>query len=175
MKTVKCNTYEVYPDRVTQGKDGSYRWSGWLDKEYGRRNYTVTLWTCAGISMMIMIITAFADLKSLWITGPCAAVIMGIAGVICIALDRAKGSAVQQYEMNEDYVRLVDGKYSIFYEYPTISEVAVRDGYLELSRKKKASRFYVPQEDMAFVTDYIISRCTGRAKVCHIESDGRAD
>ena len=123
MKAVEWNGISVYPDRVTRGNDGTYRWTGQLDKEYERRDYRVTLWTCAGISMLIMVITAMTDLKSLWITGPCAAVIMGIAGIICLLLDRAKGSAAQRYEMNEQYIRLVNGKYSRYYEYPKISSM----------------------------------------------------
>ena len=160
MKAVEWNGISVYPDRVTRGNDGTYRWTGMLDKEYERRDYRVTLWTCAGISMLIMVITAMTDLKSLWITGPCAAVIMGIAGIICLLLDRAKGSAAQRYEMNEEYIRLVNGKYSRYYEYPKISSIEVKDGYLEVSRNNVSNRFYVPQEDMAFVTEYIKSRCT---------------
>ena len=56
MRIVEWNGYNVYPDRVTKGEDGTYRWSGRLDKEYERRDYIVTLWTCAGICMLILVI-----------------------------------------------------------------------------------------------------------------------
>ena len=164
MRSIEWNGYHGYPDRVTKGEDGTYRWSGRLDKEYERRDYIVTLWTCAGICMLIMLLTALTDLKSLWITGPCAAAIMGIAGIICLLLDRAKGSARHQYEMNEEYVRLVNGKYSRYYEYPKISGVEVKNGYLEVRRNRVSNRFYVPEEDMAFVAEYITSRCIDRRK-----------
>lgn len=104
---------EQYPERVTAGADGTYRWSADVDlkKDHYVQNLTmkIMLFICAGICLMTLIFAAMTgDASMAWIPPVCCAAALLIT-VLVLRLFRlaVKDRYTVGYEMTEEGVRLV--------------------------------------------------------------------
>ena len=104
---------EQYPERVTAGEDGTYRWSVDVDlkKDHYVQNLTmkIMLFICAGICLMTLIFAAMTgDVSMAWIPPVCCVAALLIT-VLVLRLFRlaVKDRYTVGYEMTEEGVRLV--------------------------------------------------------------------
>ena len=97
-----------YPDRITRGSDGQYRWSYRLNREQSRFYYRQMIRVCAIIAGVITFVAVilFSDMLSrepeLWWMMVLPAI--GIVGLpALLGHFMMKGGEVNRYEMDETY------------------------------------------------------------------------
>lgn len=104
---------EQYPDRLTKGTDGVFRWSADVDlkKDHYVQNLTMKImfFICAGICLMTLIFAYMTgDMSMAWIPFLCCGIAMGIT-VLVLRLFRlsVKDRYTMGYEMTGEGIRLV--------------------------------------------------------------------
>lgn len=104
---------EQYPERLTKGADGIYRWSVEVDpaRDHYVRDLTMKImfFICAGICMMTIIFACMTgDMSMVWIPLLCCGVALVIT-VLVLRLFRSgdKDRYTVGYEMNETGIRPV--------------------------------------------------------------------
>lgn len=104
---------EQYPDRLTTGADGVYRWSADVDlsKDHYIQNLTmkIMLFICAGICLMTLVFAYMTgDMSMAWIPILCCAAALLIT-MIVLRLFRlgVKDRYTMGYEMTGEGIRLV--------------------------------------------------------------------
>ena len=157
-----------WPERVTMGSDGVYRWTCETDREIERRSYKITMWVCGGIVLFLVFLGTLMDRETLIITLACGAVVMVIAALVCWLFDRLPGTLRERYEMAEDYIRIATNpKGSAWFTYPRIRRVTVRRDRLELKKRIVSVPVFVPHEDFGFVRDYILRRVSEDTEIIY--------
>ena len=99
-----------------------------------------------------------------------ALIISGVLG-LSLLLFRLYASAEdpqEQYQMTEEYVRSGYGRSAVYSDFDKTTSATFSPRYIELSRKGKAHRIYVPEEDMMFVRDYILSRLPAETDITRL-------
>ncbi|MBR2661008.1 MAG: hypothetical protein IKE15_06350 [Clostridia bacterium] len=104
---------EQYPNRVTMGEDGIYRWSADVDlsRDHYVQNLTIKimLFICAGICLMTLIFAIMTgDVSMAWIPVLCCGAVMVIT-MLVLRLFRSgvKDRYTMGYEMTGEGIRLV--------------------------------------------------------------------
>ncbi|MBR5095141.1 MAG: hypothetical protein IK095_08605 [Oscillospiraceae bacterium] len=163
-----------YPERLTRQQDGSYRWTCRIGLDYHRSQAMLAMKICLGIAVFLLAFGAFAaysarDLEQIWIVALCVVVFLAIAAFFTRLYGWGIGSLRpdprELYEMTEEHVKTGFGKTAAYFRYARVKVLVIRPDYLELRSRRSRVRVYAPEEDMAFVRDYIRRRVPGDAEV----------
>ena len=81
-----------WPERVTMGSDGVYRWTCETDRDIERRSYKITMWVCGGIVLPVQgyIADKVGILNSYWLTIGLLAYVLLYAHVLSKPAKRAE-------------------------------------------------------------------------------------
>ena len=154
------NVLLKYPDRVSEGKDGAYRWSvevERLSRENKVRN--VTMGTCGGLSLFLIgFMAILGDAFATRVTSLSCLAVMFIAEMACKLEGRSNKYTTKCYELDERGISILSGKDTYNINFDDINEIIVNDVYLELKGPKGGQTIYVPSEDYTFVSRFIL-RC----------------
>ena len=120
-------------------------------------------WACVGIAVFLVVMGAVfcamnRDWSMLWVVLLCDAVFMAITVLVTRLFLRGAVDPGEIYELTDSYVKTGSGKTSAYYEFRRVKALTVTRGYLELRGKLTPMRVYVPEDDMAFVRDWIRRR-----------------
>ena len=155
------NTTPVYPDRVTLGEDGVYRWRCAVSTEGRRRTAGIVLGVCGGVCLVILVMAALTDRKMLPATLLSCLGAMALVGLITWLADRLGSGARQPYEMSGEYVRFVGvGRSDARFRYPDVRRLTIREDQCRIDVKGLVvpAPFFVPREDFSLVMNYILRR-----------------
>lgn len=154
------NVLLKYPDRVSEGKDGVYRWSVEVERLLSENKVrNVTMGTCGGINLFLIgFMTYLGDIVAIRVTSISCLAVMFIAEMVCKFDSKSNKYITKCYELDERGISILSGKdkYEISFDY--IKEVIVNDVSLELKGPKGGHIIYVPNEDYDFVSRFIL-RC----------------
>lgn len=154
------NVLLKYPDRVTEGKDGVFRWSVETERlliENKVRN--VTMGTCGGISLFLIgFMAILGDAFAVRVTSLSCLAVMFIAEMACKLEGRSKKYVTKCYELDERGISIHIGKDTKVINFDDVNEVIVSDISLELKGPKGGQVIYVPSEDYTAVSRFIL-RC----------------
>ena len=156
-----------YPDRVTQGEDGAYRWTCKIDKKYEHRQYSLTMWVvgiCCLICLGMTAVFGFdeASLRTVVLSVLAA---MFICQMVCRFLEKLPGTVDQKYELTDKHIRLGEGTGTATIELDKVEKVIVYGDALELYGKFGNPMVFVPVDDYDMVKDKILTLTSEKAKV----------
>lgn len=148
-----------YPDHVTLGPDGVYRWHAALNVEESKYVRKVVLLTVGGICVFLMIFAAVIgmdapEMLSMLLT---CAIAMAIALAIC-AFVRQPGYLKKYYEMTEQAVLQVNPKQRFRVDLSEVRKAIVSPNKITLYRRVIRMEVLVPAEDYQMVKFHILSR-----------------
>ena len=159
-------------DRVTKDASGIYCWSCSIDRDFhqkaaeqGKTACIIAFSVLALVAGMFAVMTRSSEM--LWLS---LLIIGGVLG-LSLLLFRLYASAEdphEQYQMTEEYVRSGYGRSAVYSDFDKTTSATFSPRYIELTRKGKAHRIYVPAEDMAFVRDYILSRLPAETDITRL-------
>ena len=159
-----------YPERVTPGEDGIYRWSCRFDREQRKKTVKTILWAVGVPCLIILLMMGWLcfvkggnDVEMFLTAAVSCAAAMAITAVICLITYRTGASFTQPYEMGPEYVRYVGkGRTDFVYYYRESRHVRICEArnLIEIRGLISTAPFHVPVEDFGFVKNYIISQVT---------------
>ena len=154
------NVLLKYPDRVSEGKDGAYRWSVEVERLLSENKVrNVTMGTCGGISLFLIgFMTYLGDVSAMRVTSLSCLAVMFIAEMVCKLEGKSNKFITKCYELDERGISILSGKDRYEINFDDIREVIVNDVSLELKGPKGGHIIYVPSEDYSFVSRFIL-RC----------------
>ncbi len=158
-------------NRIVQEPDGSYHWDCPIDIEYHRNSGRKGLWgiliICTVVLIIFIIISHGTNTRvDIWIPLLVIGVVL-MLGLPLIYLWNTASDPREQYVMTEDYVRSGYGKSSIYSEFKKCKEAVVTAKYIEITGNHHRDRIYVPEEDMDFVREFILTRIPDDAVIRH--------
>ena len=154
-----------YPDRVTRGEDGVYRWTVKADKKYMQNDLRVVL-AVAGVLFTAVIgyITYVSDAYDVRQTCLGILIIMFIIQMIYMVVERIPGSITQHYALSSKNLTIEDkGKTVIPLD--KVEKVYVYGDALELFGKLGSPMVFVPYEDYEIVSTVILQSIPEKAAV----------
>ena len=157
-----------YPERVTRGEDGVYRWTGNLGERQNVQNRKIVLIACGASVAPILILCAVSFPDMLGVTLASCLAALGVALGIALLMERLPGSTLQRFEMTEDYVRWVGtGRTDFYFRYERLTRVDVYTAQCRIVLRKPLSwmPLVAPREDFSFVRDHILHRLSAKTKV----------
>lgn len=159
-----------YTDRLTRQEDGAWCWSCSQDKDYYMRSIRPGIIACVIIAVFILAFGAFLavpdrawDLMAI-IAGSDAVFVL-ICFVVFWAVTHGVNDPREIYELQEDYVKQGSGKSSVYFAFSKAKQAVFTQKYIDLKGAIASFRLYVPQEDMSFVKNYIMSRLPDDADI----------
>ena len=149
-------------ERVELQKDGSYRWSCSIDKDFHQSKVKAAFWACFAVVGFSLLVGLFASgmnpsHNSLWMISLVPVVIM-IIGLPLLFLYGSAEDPHESYVLTEKYVKSGYGREAVFATFERTKTVVIRPRYIELSGRFRTTRVYVPAEDREFVQEYILAR-----------------
>ena len=154
-------------DKIQQERDGSYRWSCRIDKDYhkayalsGLRAFLIGF----GILFLIMEAITLRAGNGGWIP----AAVVGSVLVISVPLFYLYANASQpaeEYWMTEELVKIGYGRGAVFLEFAETEMASFHPGYIELTDKHRKVRVYFPAEDGAWIREYVMQRLPEKTRV----------
>ena len=144
-------------------KNGMYQWKGTFDKEYERKQYRIVKYVVYGFCLLLIIFGAvlciaggdFGMLPAFVIPAVFAAI---ITAIVCFVFERSGGGAVRNYVMTNDFIRMGYGRSAGYFTFSTAKHVIFTKTYIEPQMGIMGFRIYVPEADMPFVKQYVLSR-----------------
>ena len=165
------DTLKKIPDRVTRQPDGTYLWSGVTDRKVELEGQQIALRIFEGIAAVVLFIGLFLTVrndygwKGVLITfGSAAGILLITIGVIH-GENSMPGERRCTYWMSESAIRNGTGLRAATYIFQDTKKIIIGRTYIEMRARFGAFRVYVPEEDMSFVRNYIMSRIPGDADV----------
>lgn len=148
-----------YPDRVTLGPDGVYRWAYSLNVEESRYVRTVVLLTVGGCCVFLMLFALIIGMdgeEMLAMVLTCA-IAMAIALGIC-AFVRQPGRIKKYFEMTEQTVWQMNPKDRFRVDFSEVKKAIVMPNRIRLYRRVIRMDVRIPAEDYQMVKFHILSR-----------------
>ena len=150
------------PGKITQQPDGSYCWTCSIDAEYYRSTIKPAKISFLIIAAFIMVFGAclyfrYQDPEILAIIAASDAVFLLIAFFVCWIFERISTDPQESYVMTDTFIKTGSGKTSSYFDFKRARSLTISSKYLELKGQVVSKRVYVPEEDMAFVRNYIIT------------------
>ena len=159
-----------YPERVTKGEGGVYRWSVVMTNEHRKAEFRMMMRVCVIIGAAIFALYAILGMAVYGI-----AVLLGMtilpAGFWWL-LSRVSRNQRRFYAMDDEAVttkgwtRRSEGTFS----YQRIHKVILQEDRIELRGLTDVTQVIVPHGDFAFVRDYILEHLPEKAEVVSEES-----
>lgn len=159
-----------YGNHLTRQEDGTWCWRCSTGVDYYMRSIRYAVIACVIIGIFVLVFGAILaipnqDWEVMAIFAGCDAVFALITFVVCWIFSRNVSDPKEIYELHEDYVRSGSGRSSIYFEFSKAKEVVFTEKYIELKGKLTSLRVYVPEEDMSFVKNHIMSQLPGDAEI----------
>ena len=151
---------------IKEHPNHTYTWTCTIDAAYHRDSIRPGFYACIGTAIFLVIFGGilsyqYADWKSFWIVAACAGGFMLISWLV-FRLAFSAEAPQESYVLTDTYVRIGDGRSSVFYDFKKIRDVSFHENYIELWEKVRHARIYVGTgEDMEFVKKYITERVKG--------------
>ena len=167
------DTKAKYPDRVTKGEDGVWRWTGVISRAENRHAISVTLKVMGAICLFLIVMAAtMKDRQMLLVTALSCAGAMAVAGAVCTVYDRiAKNGRLQAIKRQKSsFVWVGVGRTDFRYSWRSIRSVRIfeEEDVIEIRQLLGVMQIYVPHEDFALVKDLILARVSGSADVEYV-------
>ena len=161
-----------YPQRVTRGPDGIYRWTYRISQRQNRRALRITIAVVGGVCVIMTAMAATLDVRALAVTVLSCGAAMLITLLVCAVVNRlSAGGIPQPFEVAEDYVRWVgSGRTDFRYSYSSLRRVRIlpSEDIIELRQLLGVMQVYIPHEDFALVQGLILSRLPDGADVEYV-------
>ena len=150
-----------YPERVTLCEDGKYRWRITLSREQAKSHYedmiaiTVIITTVVSLIMLVVI-----GWQAWWGVLMLYALMVGLPALIG---HLTFGFDTRSYEMDEEYIRHKHATRGgdAFIPIKKMKGMSVTGNVFRIRGAVTEYTVYVPQEDVAFVKEYIEKRVEG--------------
>lgn len=157
-----------YPERVTRGEDGVYRWTGDLGRGQMIQNRKIVLIAVSAplLVILVMCLLSFPDMFMTTLLSCLAA--LGVCLGVMLLYERLPGVTKQPFEMTEEHVRWVGtGRTDFVFPYRSIKRVDVHMAECRIILRRTLSwmPLVAPREDFNFVRDHILHRLPGDTKV----------
>ena len=167
------DTKAKYPERVTKGEDGVWRWTAVISRSQNRHAISVTLKVMGAACLFLIVMAAtMKDRQMLLVTALSCAGAMAVAGAVCAVYDRmAKNGRLQAFEITDDHMRWVGvGRTDFRYSWRSIRSVRVfeEEDVVEIRQLLGVMQIYVPHEDFPLVKDLILGHISGTADVEYV-------
>ncbi len=166
-------TRAKYPERVTKGEDGVWRWTAVISRAENRHAISVTLKVVGAMCLFLIGLSAsMRDRQMLLVTVLACGGVMAVTGAVCAVADRmAANGRYQAFEITDDHMRWVGvGRTDFRYSWRSIRSVRVfeEEDVIEIRQLLGVMQIYVPHEDFALVKDLILARVSGSADVEYV-------
>jgi len=143
-------------------KNGIYYWKGTFDKEYERKIYKLLIWIMGGICLILIALGAVMfrsenDIGMLMAFAIPGFVAFAVTLLVCLLFDRF-GGGVRGYMMTNEMIQMGYGRSAGMFIFSSARHVILTKTYIEPKMGIGGFRIYVPEEDMPFVKQYVLSR-----------------
>ena len=167
------NEQEEYGSSLERDEQGTYYWTGIIDRQYDRKIYKIMFGWIGGVLLFFVGVCIYLNPAALSIVLPIFLGIMALVVLVTVVMVRLTGGGFQDYEMNEEYVHYVSAspKADTYFRYKDIRLVRVYPArnMMEIKGIIVGAPFFVPPEDFRFVRNYILQRVPDYVKV--VEKD----
>ena len=158
------------PDRVTRQEDGSWLWVCPVDKEYYRGRLILGIKICLLIPLPLLALGAalsyyYDNWSAMLYIFLVAVFVWLLIFVIYLLLLHFMGDPALRYIMFEDHIQIGEGNSAECFKIKSAKAVVFTRKYIELRRGVSVMRVYVPEEDMDFVKDFILSRLSEKTEM----------
>ena len=150
--------------------DGTYIWSTALDMQQERKGYTIGKRICEITALLIFLGGAFFSIRLgsrilFLYTAVFAGIILLITSGVVHGLETWPGEQRRTYRMSDAYLKTGTGRKAGNFEFKRAKSMIVGKNYIELRARIEAFRLYIPDEDLDFVKEFIMSRIPGDCEV----------
>ena len=150
--------------------NGAYRWCCKTDPVWYRKRLGRAFRVCADIAIAVAAVGVGVYLftKSLPILVVCGISALGflaLSGLIFGLTLLIFPDPSESYTLGDTYVRTGSGRYATWFMFKDTRRLTIRKDCVVLQGRLNTMRVYVPEEDFAFVRDFIRRRMPDEAEI----------